>query len=69
MSNLHVTKPDRNNGVVLLASNNYNEKIIDILKDHTKFTKMWMDWMSVIFKYQDKVSKFVDSIFKTKVIT
>ena len=41
----------------------------DILKDHTKFTKTSKDWMSIILKYQDRVSRFVDSLFKAKVIT
>ena len=48
--NLNATKPDKGNGVVLLDSNYNFEKVTDILKDHTKITKMSEGWMSIILK-------------------
>ena len=39
-----------------------------VLDDYTKFTKLKEDWKSTVFKYQDKVSRFVDKLFKSGII-
>ena len=41
----------------------------DIVEHHTKLEKMSGDWISIILKYRDDVSRLVDSLFSTEVIT
>ena len=61
---LVITRPDKGNGVVILDNQNYLMRMQAALDDYTKFTKLKEDWKSTVFKYQDKVSRFVDKIFK-----
>ena len=66
---LIITKPDKGNGVVLLNESDYERKMKNLLQDFTKLTTNDESWMSLVFKYQDKVSYFVDNLFKSGIIS
>ena len=57
-------KSDKGNGVVILDSTKYSLKMKEILSDCTKFVEIREDWKTVIFRYQDRVSRFVDKLYK-----
>ena len=57
-----VSKPDKGNGVVILDSSKYSIKVKEILSDCTKFVEIKKDWKTILFRNQDKVSRFVDEL-------
>ena len=65
---LVITRPDKGNGVVIVDKQDYLMKMQTVLDDYTKFTKLKEDWKSTVFKYQDKVSRFVDKLHKSGII-
>ena len=65
---LIVTKPDKGYGIVVLDKTSYIGKMKLILADATKFCRISEEWKTCIYRNQDKVSRFVDELFKKKVI-
>jgi hypothetical protein len=61
---LIVTKPDKGNGVVLLDRDAYVEKMLLILQDTSKFTSCSEDWLTEVFRCEDKVNRFANSLYK-----
>ena len=57
------TKSDKGNGVVLLNKRDYISEMEHLLQDFTKLSKFDENWMNVVFKYQEKVSKFMVNLF------
>ena len=66
--NLIVTKPDKGNGVVLMDKSIYLQKMHSLLADGTKFLAVSEDWKSCIFRNQDRVYRFVEELFKKKIV-
>lgn len=62
--NLIVTRPDNSHGVVLLDKSSYIDKMYQISSDATKFLPCDCEWLKLVIKCEDKVNRFIDSIFK-----
>ena len=58
-SNIIVTKPDKGRGVVLIDRNNYNDSMLKILSDRTKFTLI-PDSLYNSLRVEDKVNNFLN---------
>ena len=61
-NNVHVTKPDKGKGIVLLNKLDYLNKTKEILDDNTKFVKLNGDWFKTVLKLEDKLNRFLRSI-------
>ena len=57
-----IRKPIKGNGGVILDSSRYSLKMKENQSDCTKFVKIRDDWDTILFRYQDKVSCFVDEL-------
>ena len=57
--NLHVTRPDKGKGIVILNKVDYLNKTKEILDDDSKFEKINNDWFKTILKQEDKVNRFL----------
>ena len=64
-----ITKPDKGTGVVVMDKVTYIEKMMNILEDTSKFVKCQGDLLKVLFKYEDKVNRFIEKIFGASIIT
>ena len=68
--NLKICKPDKGNGVVIMNSTEYVQKMDDILKDNTKFKKC-KDYENIHkhnLSMEDKINNFLKRIKKSDVI-
>ena len=56
--NLIIQKSDEKNCEVILDRQDYIKQIENILKNHNKFTKTWLQWISS-FTMQNKYDKYI----------
>ena len=67
---IHVTKPDKGRGVVILDKEDYIQKVNTILNDPTKFEKQqYIDKQKLIIKLEDKVNRYLRTLKKQGTIT
>ena len=64
-----ITRPDKGRGTVILNKNDYLQKMDDILKDDTKFTKIGNPTFQPIFKLEDKINRLLKGFKDEKIIT
>ena len=67
--NLIVLKPDKGNGVVLLNRKDYQEKMMNILNDQSKFQRIDGDWLKIITKNEDKINRLLSKMKNNSDIT
>ena len=53
---IHITKPDKGCGVVIMNKENYVSKVYDIINDQTKFNKSHVEEKKLITKLEDKLN-------------
>ena len=58
-SSIHITKPDKGRGVVVLNKTDYESKMNYILSDATKFTLLDVDITTHIVKLEDKLHRIL----------
>ena len=69
-SSIHITRPDKGRGVVILDKTDYIEKAEHILKDPTKFEKLiHTDAQKLTIKLEDKINNFLRKMKKTGTIS
>ena len=61
-SSIHITKPDKGRGVVVLNKADYADKMNDILSDNTKFKLLNVDIATHIVKLEDKLNRILRGI-------
>ena len=61
-SSIHITKPDKGRGVVILDKTEYESKMNDILLDTTKFKLLNVDIATHIVKLEDKLNRILRGI-------
>ena len=66
--NLIVTKPDKGSGIVILNRVDYINNMENLLSDGSAFSKISTDLFKTVLKYEDKVNRFVDNLFKLKIV-
>ena len=66
---LHITKPDKGNGVVLMKKEDYHNKILAILNDTSKFSEIEHDERKLVLKLEDKLNNVLRSLKLAGVIT
>ena len=60
--NIVIMRPDKGKGVVLMDRQDYNQKMYNILADHTKFRCLGTDIASHILKLEDRLNRILRSI-------
>ena len=53
---IHVTKPDKGQGVVILNSNDYKNKVLDVINDTNTFSIVDIPEQQLIIKLEDKLN-------------
>ena len=66
--NIIVSKPDKENYIVLIRKEDYLSKMNDILMDPTNFSIVNQDSYPMLLKHQDKNNRIVDLLKKHEVI-
>ena len=65
---LVITKPDKGTGVVIMDKTTYLKKMMSILSDTSKFVKYQGNLLKVLFKYEDRINRFIEKIFGASII-
>ena len=60
--NIVVCKPDKGNGIVILDRNIYVEKVLNIISDTSKFTKINDDLNKYVLKIETKINNFLSKL-------
>ena len=68
-TDLHITKPDKSKGVVLLNKIDYLGKMNEILIDRSKFLVESTDHFNLTLKIEDKVNRFIQKLKKLGIVT
>ena len=63
-----VTKPDKGQGVVLMNKTDYNNKVLNVLNDHTKFTEIKDNCLALIIKIEDKLNRLLRKLKNLEII-
>ena len=63
-----ITRPDKGRGTVILDKKEYINKVESILNDKTKFKLITEDAFTYITRLEDKLSRLLRKLLKTKVI-
>ena len=66
-NNIIISRPDKGKGVVIMDKADYNRKVNEILKDHSKFKLLTSEVFTHILKLEDKLNRLLRSI-KDKVL-
>jgi hypothetical protein len=61
---LHITRPDKGRGVVLMNKTDYTDKLKRILSDDTKFRRTSDDPYKLSLKLEDKANRVFRNLFK-----
>jgi hypothetical protein len=67
-STVHITKPDKGRGLVIIDKVDYIVKVESILADSSKFVKIQDDPYKLSLKLEDKLNRFLRSLLKKKVL-
>ena len=65
---IHITKPDKSRGVVLMNKSDYITRMDNILNDHTKFKKITEDTYKILLRNEDKNNRLVTQLFNKGII-
>ena len=63
-----IIKPDKRNGIVLLDKSNYHDEMYGLLNDSDKFILINDDWLKVVIKHEDQISRFLSSLLQNEAI-
>ena len=66
---IHVTRPDKGTGTVILDKSDYINKVEAILCDQTKFKEIKEDILTFITRLEDKLARKLRDLLKAAVIT
>ena len=67
---LIVTKPDKGNGVVIMNRSDYDQKMLHILNDTTKFQPVDdTNQYKIIYRIEDKINRFLSKLKSNKVLS
>ena len=58
-SNIHITRPDKGKGVVIMNKTDYDQKMMEILADTSKFRILKTEIASHILKLEDKLNRIL----------
>ena len=67
-NNIHITRPDKGKGTVILNKIDYIEKVESILRDDTKFTLLGKPDFSTIFRVEDRINRFLKYLKDNEII-
>lgn len=65
---IHVTKPDKSKGVVLMNKSDYVSKMNEILNDSSKFSEINDDIYKVLLRSEDRNNRLINQLFKDRII-
>ncbi|XP_069972021.1 uncharacterized protein [Penaeus vannamei] len=57
-----ITKPDKGRGVVILNKDDYHQKVLNILSDHTKFKRITTEMSTHLLYLEDKLKRLLRTI-------
>jgi hypothetical protein len=69
---IHLIKPDKGNGIVIINRSDYKSRMFDILKDNTKFEQLKMQKSNIYketVKREDKVCKLLNELKNEELIS
>ena len=66
--NIHITRPDKGKGTVILNKTDYIEKVERILSDDNKFTPLGTPDFTTIFRIEDRINLFLRYLKENDVI-
>ncbi|XP_069971007.1 uncharacterized protein [Penaeus vannamei] len=57
-----ITKPDKGRGVVILNKDDYHQKVLNILSDHSKFKRITTEMSTHLLYLEDKLKRLLRTI-------